>query len=234
MNQLTVDIIGDIVQSMDSDFIISDVVNNGDGTFTLATDCTWWTTPEQTYEIGGNKYIITEFLINEWIKVKPVGHAVVPVPTTFVVAAPSYLHGTLKMAGNEVDAETDKTVFCPFIYLFEIITENKNNDEESMIDRDVELRLFFLNSVNSGDWLTDDHYTYFVAPMQQMVNLFYDKIRNSKLFIDNARHNDTTLINVSENGTQEKSVFDCNLSGIESRMFAEIREDLSCINKCKC
>ena len=234
MNQLTVDIIRGIVNSLTANFVVSDVVSNVDGTFTLGTECTWWTTPQQTYSIDGNDYIITDFLINQYIIVKPVGHAVVPVPTTFVLAAPTYLHGTLKMAGSEVDAQTDKTILCPFVYLFEIITERKNNDEESMIDREVELRLFFLNSVNTGDWLTEQHYQYFVAPMQQMVNLFYDKIRNSKLFIDNARHDDTTLINVSEQGKQEKSVFDCNLSGIESRMFAEIREDLSCINKCKC
>jgi len=234
MNQLTVDIFRDIVSSMTADVVVTDVVNNGDGTFTLSSDCTWWIRPEETHSIGGNDYIITDFLINQWIKVKPDGHAVVPTPTTIVLDAPTYIHGTLKMAANEVNAETDKTKLCPFIYLFEIITERDNNDEESMIDREVELRFFFLNSVNSGDWLTEQHYQYFVAPMKQMVKLFYDKIRNSKLFIDNARHDDTTLINVSENGTQEKSVFDCNLSGIESRMFAEIREDLSCINKCKC
>ena len=48
------------------------------------------------------------------------------------------------------------------------------------------------------------------------------------------RYDCLPLINVSENGTQVKSIFDCNLSGIELRLFAEIREDLSCDNKCKC
>ena len=167
MNQLTVDIIGDIVSSLTADVVLTDVVNNGDGTFTISSDCTWWIRPEETYSIGGNDYIITDFLINQWIKVKPVGHAVVPVPTTIALAAPTYIHGTLKMAGSEVDANLDKTKLCPFVYLFEIITDRKNEDEESMIDREVELRLFFLNSVNTGDWLTEDHKKFFVQPMMQ-------------------------------------------------------------------
>ena len=40
--------------------------------------------------------------------------------------------------------------------------------------------------------------------------------------------------NISEEGQQENSIFDCNLTGIELRLFADIREDLSCENKCKC
>jgi len=234
MNRQTVDIIGDFVDGLTADLVVNNVIDNLDGSFTLESDCTWWVSIEQTYTIDGNDYIIKSFVINQSITVIQDGHAVVPVPTTFTIAAPNYIHGTLKMAGNEVDAQTDKTILCPFTYLFEIVTDRKNTDDESMIDREVDLRIFFLNSVNTSDWLTDDHYKYFVDPMQQMVDLFIKNIKNSKLFTDVIRHECTPLINVSENGLQEKAVFDCNLSGIELKIFAEIREDLSCVNKCKC
>ncbi len=234
MNRQTVDIIGDFVNDLDAEFVISSVIDNLDGSYTLGTDCTWWVSIKQTYSINGRKYLIKSFTINENIVVVPVGHSIAPIVTSFTIKAPTYIHGTLKMAGNEVDAETDKTILCPFTYLFEIITDRKDTDEESTIDREVDLRIFWLNSANFSDWLTNDHYTNVIDPMQQMVDLFIKNIKESKLFTDNIRHECTPLINVSEQGQQENAVFDCNLSGIELKIFAEIREDLSCVNKCKC
>ena len=234
MNKQTVDIIGNIIPTLNETIEINNVIDNGGGSYTLETNCTWWLSIAQTYTIGASKYKVTSFVINQSITIQSIGVAVLPVVSSFSISSPEYIHGTLKMAQNEVDAQTDKTILCPFTYLFEALTDRKNTDKESMIDREVDLRIFWLNSANTKDWLTDDHYTYVIDPMQQMVDLFINKIENSKLFTDEMRYDCLPLINVSENGTQVKSIFDCNLSGIELRLFAEIREDLSCDNKCKC
>lgn len=233
MNQQTVDIMGSFIASLAETITIISVVDNG-GSFTLATKCTWWLSIKQGYTIQGDLYIVESFIINQSITVIPQGHANTPVVGSFPIAAPLYFHGTFKMAQNEIDAITDKTVLCPFIYLIEIVTDRKNDDEESMIERETTLRMLFLNSANSADWLTDDHYTYVIDPMQQMVDLYIKKLKESGRFTDSIRHDDTPLSNVSEQGTQTKAVFDCNLSGIETLIFAEIREDLSCVNKCEC
>lgn len=230
MNRQTVDIIGSFIPLLNKTIHINSVVDNSGGSYTLDVNCTWWLSIAQIYEIGGNKYKVTSFVINESITIQALGVAVLPTVTSFDISAPEYIHGTLKMAQNEVDAETDKTILCPFTYLFEAVTDRKNTDEESAIDREVDLRIFWLNSANTKDWLTDDHYTNVIDPMQQMVDLFIEEIKNSKLFTDEMRFDCLPLINVSENGVQVKSIFDCNLSGIELRLFAEIREDLSCVN----
>jgi hypothetical protein len=234
MNKQTVDIIGSFIPLLNETININNVIDNGGGSYTLEVDCTWWLSIAQTYSIGGNDYKVTSFVINESITIQSVGIAVLPVVTSFDISAPEYIHGTLKMAQNEVDGQTDKTILCPFTYLFEAVTDRKNTDEESAIDREVDLRIFWLNSANTKDWLTNDHYTNVIDPMQQMVDLFIDKIKDSKLFTDEMRYDCLPLINVSENGLQVKSIFDCNLSGIELRLFAEIREDLSCTNNNKC
>ena len=233
MNKQTVDIIKDLVASLDATFSILSIIDNGNNTYTINTNCTWWLSVEHEVVIGGNTYKIIDFKINKYIIVESIGVPTIPTATNFPIDAVNYIHGTLKMAGTEVDAHYDKTILCPFVYLYEIINDKKNTDFDSMIDRETDLRIFFLNSVNTKDWLTVDHYTYFVAPMQQMVNLFINKIQNSKLFTYEQRYECTALINVSENGNQEKSIFDCNLSGIELRLFAVIRKDLSC-NECGC
>jgi len=230
MNRQTVDIIGSFIPLLNKTIHINSVVDNSGGSYTLDVNCTWWLSIAQIYEIGGNKYKVTSFVINESITIQALGVTVLPTVTSFDISAPEYIHGTLKMAQNEVDAETDKTILCPFTYLFEAVTDRKNTDEESAIDIEVDLRIFWLNSANTKDWLTDDHYTNVIDPMQQMVDLFIEEIKNSKLFTNEMRFDCLPLINVSENGVQVKSIFDCNLSGIELRLFAEIREDLSCVN----
>jgi len=230
MRQQTVDIIKDLVTDLQVVFGVLSVIDNGDNTYTLNTKNTWWLSVEDEITIDSNLYEIKDFVINKSITIQSIGAAILPTASSFYIDAANYIHGTLKMAGNEVDSTSDKTELCPFVYLFEIISDKKNTDEESMIDRETDLRLFFLNSVNTADWLTVDHYTYFVQPMQQMVDLFISKIKKSRLFTDEIDYECTPLINVSENGTQEQSIFDTNLSGIELRLFAKIRKGLTCSN----
>lgn len=234
MNKQTVDIIRDIISTLSVEFVIDSIIDNGDDTYQLNTCCTWWLSVNHEIVIDGKDYVVVDFVINQSLTIKSFGVPAIPVVLSFTLNAPNYIHGTLKMANNEVDAESDKTILCPFVYLYEIIKDKKNTDEESVIDRETDLRMFWLNSVDTSNWLTADHYTYFVAPMQQMVDLFISKIKESNLFTFNLNYECTPLINVSENGNQEKSIFDCNLSGIELRLFAEIRENLSCVNNCGC
>jgi hypothetical protein len=234
MREETVDIFKGLVKDLTPDLVITNVIANVDGTFTLETKCTWWLSIKMIFNYLGNEYVIEDFVINQSITVKQSGHAVVPIPGTQTLSAPQFIHGTLKMAQNEVDGQPDKTILCPFVYLFEVLRDDENTDEESMIERETETRLFFLNSVDSPNWLTGDHYKYFVKPMRQMVDLFVNKMKLSARFTNDMNYTTINLINVSEDGTQNKGIFDCNLSGIELRLFAEIRENLSCINKCSC
>jgi len=222
----TVNIIEDLVSALDVVFEIDAVIVNT-VSYTLESKCTWWLSIGDTVTIDGFDYTIESFVINESITILPVGSSPAPTATSFDISAPNYIHGTLKMAANEVDATLDKTILAPFVYLFEVIRDRKNTDKDSMIDREVDLRIFFLNTANTSDWLTDDHYLNLIDPMQQMVDLFMKNIENNKLFTDELNYDCLPLINVSETGTQEESLFDCNLSGIELRLFAEIRENLS-------
>jgi len=234
MRKQTVDIIEDLVSQLIATFTINNAVDNGNGTFTLFSDCTWWLSIKDTIDISGSKYEVESFIINVSITIRPLNGALIPVVPTFLLTVPKYIHGTLKMAQNEIDAINNKTELVPFVYLYEVIKDRKNTDSESMIDRNTELRIFFLNSANTSDWLTDDHYENVIYPMQQMVDLFIKQIEKNKLFTDNLDYECLPLLNISEEGRQENSVFDCNLSGVELRLSAEIRHDLSCENKCKC
>jgi len=233
MRKQTVDIIETLVALLTVDFFIKTVTPVGSN-FLITTDCTWWLSIKDKITIAGKLYEVISFDINVSITVKPLDGGTPIAPSTFILPAPNYIHGTLKMAQNEVDAVNNKMALVPFVYLFEVIRDRKNTDAASMIDRTTELRIFFLNSANTKDWLTDDHYLNVIDPMQQMVDLFIKNVRNNKLFTEELDYDCLPLINLSREGAQENSIFDCNLSGIELRLFADIREDLSCENKCKC
>lgn len=234
MRKQTVDLIDDIVQSLLVSINILTVVTNSPGNYTVTMPCTWWLQPGVTIDLGGNFYKILSFTINKELVLESVGSPVLPVIGSYALPVPTYYHGTLKMTQNEVDGQPDKTLITPFVYLFEVLRDKKNTDFDSMIDRETDLRIFFVHSANFSDWLTDDHYTNVIDPMQSMVDLFINKIENNRFFTDEINYDCLPLINLSEEGNQEKSIFDCNLSGIELKLFAEIRKDLSCVNKSSC
>lgn len=231
MEKQTVDIFDEIVQTMSVEFIIDNVIDNGDGTFTLESKCTSWLAPGCEVTIGAVTSTIKTFVINKSITITA---AVAPVLTSFTIPAPTFLHGTLKMAKSEVNAQVDKEVIFPMCFFLEPIRDVKNNDDESTIDRDSSPRLFWIQQANTGDWLTDDHYLNLIDPMQQMVDLFILKISTNKFFIDEFTYDRIPLTNISEDGKQLKSLFDCDLSGIETPLRVQIREDLSCVNICGC
>jgi len=234
MRKQTVDIIGDLVAQLGVDFLILTSTPIGSN-FLLTTNCTWWLSIKDKITIAGKLYQVEAFTINISITVKPLDGGGLPSPSsTFAIPPPNYIHGTLKMAQNEVDAVNDKLQLVPFVYLFEVIRDRKNTEDESMIDRNTDLRIFFLNSANTKDWLTDDHYINVFDPMQQMVDLFIKIIKGNKFFTYEINYDCVPLPNLSEEGQQENSIFDCNLSGIELKLFANIRKDLSCVNQCKC
>ena len=229
MRKATVNIIKDVVNTVTATVVISNAVNNLDGTFTIYSTNTYWLSKGDTITIGSDDYFVNSFTQNVSFIITPVGSGVLPVATSFALRNPTYIHGTVKMAQNEVDANINKMDLVPFIYLYEVLRDRKSTDEASAIDRETTLRIFFLNSSSFKDMLTEDVYEEILDPLQTMVDEFINKVKNSKYFTDNMDYEIINLVNFSEEGNQKKSIFDCNLSGIELKLFSGIRKDLNCL-----
>jgi len=229
----TVEIFKDIVTTLNAIVYVDKITSLGSDAYRIDTKCTWWLTKLSEISISGNIYTVTDFVFNTSITVKPIGHSIAPNATQITVPNPIFLHGTIKMAQNEVDAVNDKDTIYPMVYLKEIIRDIKNTDDESMIDRDSEVRLFLLMQVDD-DWLTEDHYIYAIKPLSNMVKKIINNIKRNYLFTDEIIYNEINLLNISLDGEQNQSLFDMDLSGIELRISAQIRKDLSCTNKCSC
>jgi len=224
----TVNIIKDLVDVISATVIITNATDNLDGTFTLESENTYWLSKDDTITIDSETYVVTVFHQNIDFTIMPTGNGGLPTVDSFELQQPTYIHGTLRMAKNEVNAIKNKMDLVPFVYLYEVIRDKKNTDEASAIDRETILRIFFLNSSSFKDMLTEDVYEYIINPMQTMVDELLNKVKNSRYFTENMDYETIPLVNFSDEGEQQKSIFDINLSGIELRLSAEIRKDLSC------
>jgi hypothetical protein len=232
MTKQTVDIIEELVASLNAIFVVKAITVDGSN-WKIESHCTWWLSTGCKIEINGVTYRVISFVLNDYIIVS--GASIPnPINSLFPVPNPVYLHGTLKDARDEVTAQEDKELVYPLVYLKEVIRDQKNTDDESMIEREVDLRLFFINSADSTNWITDNHYTEVINPIQSMVDLFMFRIDRSALWMDELDYSLLPLIDISVDGEQEKSLFDTNVSGIENKLFAQIRHDLSCNSKCNC
>lgn len=226
----TKDIISDLVSSLSRTVNIlgNQVV---DGNIVLTLDCTYWLMVESKYEIDGKIYRVVS-IVDKVVTFKPLITGSVITVDSFVLSGPVYFNGTLKMVKQEVNNQYDKEKILPMIWLREVFEDDKTNDEESMIDRSTDIRLYFVASANYTDWLYNDHYDHVIYPMQTMVEAFLALIRRSRFFTDVFDYRKTNLINISVEGNQESSIFDINLTGIELRIFSEIRKDLNCKTNC--
>ena len=111
-----------------------------------------------------------------------------------------------------------------------VLTDTIQNDDSSL-DREADLRLFFLAPSNFQDWKTDDHYTGAILPMRSLAYNFIDILNKSTKI---ARFDSYTLTNrvnfgvyVTDRGNTER-IFNDNMSGVEMRITLPIKKDLTC------
>lgn len=220
----TVDIFKSIVSTLTANLVIDLAIDNNDGTFTLETTNTYWISELEIYDINGKDYQIVSLVQNTSLLIKPIGNGTIPIVAGFNIPAPLFFNGTLKMAQNEIDNFKNKMELVPFVYLYEVIKDRKNTDDESTVERECDLRFFFVNSSSFQNMLTEDVYEKVIYPLHPLVELFIAKIKASSLFTDVLNYDEINLINFSEEGNQKTSIFDINLSAIECRLQAEIRE----------
>ena len=104
----TVDIIGEIIESLTFQIEINSVDVDADDNFVLGVDKTYWLNSQSKVTINGKQYRVKAFTINESLTVKSLNEAT-PLAGEFVdVPAPTYKHGTLKMIKSEVNNQSRK------------------------------------------------------------------------------------------------------------------------------
>ena len=229
----TVDIIEDVINALSFDIVgTTNWIDNNDGTYTLPVCRTYWVQEGDTMEsavVLGLLYTVTEVVKNTSITVSS---SILPTEANFFsVKAPKYFHGTLLDVNKQVTSIQLIADRLPMCYLLEPFTETFFG-EESSIDREVTLRLFFLTKSNVEDWDTDQNYIHSIAPMREMVNYLIDEVLSfNPAFqtLDNWQTTNRVRFGVykSSKGDKvlDKLVFDEWLTGIELQLTLGIRKN---------
>lgn len=148
--------------------------------------------------------------------------------------APFFFHGTPQATGNDLIkyAQSETQFPVPMIYLFEVLSDKMNYNEEDAIDRESVVDLFFLDEANFRDWDTDQHYSEAINPMSNYADLFVKYLKQAQgigviLDAEMTYHAKFGLSTKLESG-HLKNLFPENLSGTRLRIKIPFLKSLTC------
>ncbi len=167
-----VDYIEGILNSLDFTIEIESFTQ-GDGETILDVCKTYHARTKSLITIGGQEYNIKSVVNNTTIIIEgePVN------PTEGTLKTPNYFYGTATAVNNEL-SNMDKDLKFPMLYCYEIIPEKFYNAPDSAIDREAEIRLYFLDNANFQDWTTKEHYNFVIKGMKNFQKHMIEKFNS--------------------------------------------------------
>ena len=233
----TVDIVEELISQLDIVVKFKSIVDNGDSTYTIETCNTGYLFPCYDFQIDGIDYTVLneegkEFVFNEKFTIKG---DVVPTATEITLDSLKYYHGTVIATKEELARKELSSNKFPMAFLLEVLKDDFNNIDDSRVDRNSELRLFFLSETDEDNWTTNEHYEFSIKPMRNLVYKFIAHLNESNLI---GKINSYSAINhakfgvyLSSKGGHTKRIFNDKLSGVELMIDLPILKSRVC---CSC
>lgn len=128
---------------------------------------------------------------------------------------PTAMFGTRTATNNEWNLKTPNLLNkTPIIWCLELVNETHYGFEASL-ERDIELKVFFLDETDILNYVTKDHRQQVVKPMLYLAHAFKEVIDKNVLFKRIAQFN---VLGFSRFGTESvtgmiENILDANLSG---------------------
>lgn len=215
---------------------VSNITDNGDGTYTLTTCDTFYITEGTKFTQGANQWKVTSFTIDTEFTIEPVsGSPTFPDVDEITLPTIGFHSGTLKDAtGERGTLVRMRQQTIPFVWNREPMRLLRNRDDESPLFGTLDLELYIVNSCNPTDWLNNDHHRLSVEPMMNISDRIFQYIDSNEYFFNTYEDEDIIprvyLGNQGENRSYDERLFEENLSGIQSNFSLEIAENA--INEC--
>jgi len=217
---LVTDLLDELISSLELNVQVKNVVDNGDGSFTLTVDRTWYLTDNLYFLLGSDLYKVKSFTLDSELVVTQSDHENTPIAGTYQLENPTFYHGKVKPTNDELTKIKDWYRKPPLIWLFEIFARTEPSEPDSIIDSEGELRLLFLLYCDFANWETSDHYEKVIKPMNTVVDEFLRVLRDYPLvgllgsvtYINHANFGQYSITNPADT---ERNMFNITLSGIE-------------------
>lgn len=207
----TVDVVESLVEDLEFTISILTVTDNIDGTFTLTMCKTYHLQPTFSVTIDSVVYKIVSVARDSNIVVSG---TIEPPVTSFTAYTPYFFYGTPNQADIElthIKVDANKT---PMGYLQGNLRE-RYLGRDSSIEKEVEIRLYFLTQSNFPKWTTTDYHHNAIDPMRELAMEFIEKAKRSPMLngrqIENWEINDVTKVGIEG----KKKFANTDLSGVE-------------------
>ena len=229
----TVDIVGELISELNIVVKFDKITDNNDSTYTIETQNTGYLFPNYEFTLSGVNYKVLnetgkEFLFNSKFTIK--GN-IIPSEIELVMEGLKYYHGTVIATKEELKMKELSSEKFPMAFLLEVLDDEFNNEEDSSIDRESQLRLFFLSETDEVNWDTNEHYEYSIKPMRNLVYKFINYLNKSskigKFDSFNAINHAKFGVYVSMKGHTQR-IFNDKLSGVELKINLPIKKTRNC------
>lgn len=222
MSSLTVDLVGDFVNDLKLEGVITGS-SQVSGTTIITTNTTLHLRENITVTINAIDYTVASVVFNESFTIN---NLITPsIGDLFIIHPLFYFHGT-PIATNNLLCEAGDIKKVPMVYLYEMLRETELNID-SAIQREADLRLFFLDNADFESWETTDHYTKRLKGLNSLIDSFINQIREYKSFYmfetDFTRINYTKWGNFRDLKGYSSNIFDAELTGVELAFTLNIK-----------
>ena len=222
----TVDIIRDLVATLQLSVNVGSVTANVNGTYTVTTTCTRHLQTGMSLSVSGVDYVVVSFVRDVSFTVS--GASTISV-SSFLLPAPKFWHGSILETNKTLTGISDMSEKVPMVYLRRPYRDNFNRDD-SANGRQTDVTLFFLSEDNFQQYDIDDRDNECIYPMRSLLYSFVEMLKNNSQIgiIESFEvENKERFVVVNSKGV-EKALFNTPLSGCELSITIPIKKNYQC------
>lgn len=197
---------------------------------TLVCNTKWARVGKVVKDAEDREYLVTELVTDEYLVATPlIGETnlsgLIYLPDLF------FITGTKRATNTEwTIADANLSNKLPLVWLLEVISET-GFGKMSAVEKEMDLRLFFLDETDPSQYYTADHREQVVKPMQKLMLEFIKVVEIERTYkpIENYRFKTFSRFGVENDKGMLQNILDANLSGVSLEVTLSRYKQ-----KCKC
>jgi hypothetical protein len=176
------------------------------------------------------EYLVTELVTDSYLVATPlIGET--NLSGTIYLPELFFITGTKRATNTEwTIADANLSNKLPLVWLLEVISET-GFGKMSAVEKEMDLRLFFLDETDPSQYYTADHREQVVKPMQKLMLEFIKVVEIERTYkpIENYRFKTFSRFGVENDKGMLQNILDANLSGVSLEVTLSRYKQ-----KCKC
>lgn len=217
--------------------LVTDIDNSLNGEYNSSNQRTYmcntkWARVGKVIKDSNNiEFKIIEISYDVYIVAEPILGGLDVLDGVCYLINPFFITGTKRATNMEWNlADSNLENKLPLIWLLEVISETGYGRGSSK-EKDIEIKLFFLDETDPSQYYTKNHREQVVIPMQKLMQEFLGIIEKNRMYetIENYRYKTFSRFGVERESGVLENILDANLSGIALEFtLTRFKENCKC------